>query len=83
MVERVRNGIGFLAAFLLELFAAYTHNPQDDETPEEDSVTAIHEGQRTEIAPPPPPRVFEPMQQFDPSPWYDEIAEDAWEIATA
>jgi hypothetical protein len=52
MVERVRNGIGFLIAILLELVVGFIHNPQDDETPDEDAVTAIHEGQRTQIAPP-------------------------------
>ena len=82
VVERVRNGIGFLIAILLELVVGFIHNPQDDETPDEDAVTAIHEGQRTQIAPPPPPpppsREFQPMQHQDGWPWSVE-ADTSWQ----
>lgn len=85
MVERIRQSklYGFLAAICLEFLAMFVHSAQDDEIPDEESVTAIHEKQPGEIAPPPPPRVFEPMMQFDPSPWFDEAGEMGWEIATA
>jgi hypothetical protein len=39
------------------------------------------ETQLTQIAP--PPRLFDPTMQFDPSPWYDDFAQDDWEIAIA
>jgi hypothetical protein len=82
MVDRVQKSIGFLVAILLELFAAYTHNPQDDESPEEDSANTIQDGQGTQIAPPPPPapppREFQPMQHQDGWPWSVE-ADTSWQ----
>jgi hypothetical protein len=45
MVERIRQSriYGFLAAICLEFLAMFVHSAQDDETPDEESVTAIHE----------------------------------------
>jgi hypothetical protein len=55
MVERIRQSkiYGFLAAACLELHARFVSLVQDDETDDEASVTAIHEKQLTQIAPPP------------------------------
>ena len=78
MVERIRESklYGFLVAICLEFLAMFVHSAQDDETPDEESVTAIHEKQLTQIAPPPPPPKFQPMQE-DAWPWFDD------ELATA
>jgi hypothetical protein len=62
MVDRVRKRIEIWAAMILGLFAAF-HNPHEDDEPAEESVTALHEGQRTQIAPPPaPPTVSMPLK---------------------
>ena len=55
MVERIRQSkiYGFLAAICLEFLAMFTHSAQHDETSDEESVTAPHEKQLTQIAPPP------------------------------
>jgi hypothetical protein len=55
MVERIRQSkiYGFLAAVCLEFLAMFVHSAQDDDTPAEESMSALHEKQLTQTAPPP------------------------------
>jgi len=54
MVERIRRSklYGFVAFICLELQAMFVHAAQDDDTPAEESASALQEKQLTQITPP-------------------------------